>query len=355
MQPSWALAALVGLMGSTLLLVKPYYAVMVLAPALLVAAHRRNLKSLFALEHWVIGWVCVAYLGTVTLVYPEFLRDVYPLLSDVYARISFFQHTIIRYGSIWCILLFSVWRLWPTGRFPELAAVVLAASTAGMFPLLYQAKGWPYHAYPAIFCAVAAILCLLAYRRTEQRSVLSLLPGPGLAVALAGLLVAFHPFWSFDKPDPVLAAAVRAATDRPTVALMGSDIAAGHPFNRMINGRFVSSHVSDWLGGSSLYLSRRAVNSDPAEAKHYDAIMARYAEGKCEEFERLRPDIIIFDKSDRRWTRQLTERFGFDTVLARYRILAENDALRIYLRADYIHPASSAEKLATLPSSPASK
>ena len=60
--PSVWIALFAGLSGSVLVLVKPYYAVMVLAPALLVMIRRRNLRPLLAPEYWTIGIVCVAYL-----------------------------------------------------------------------------------------------------------------------------------------------------------------------------------------------------------------------------------------------------------------------------------------------------
>ncbi|MER8835533.1 hypothetical protein [Mesorhizobium sp. M0909] len=329
-QPGFRLAALAGLSGSVLLLVKPYYAGMVLAPALVVAARRRSLKSLFAVEHWIIGGLCIAYLGAVMLIHPEFLRDVYPLLVDVYGRIRIFLPIVICYGIPWCFLLFLIWRLWPAGHFPDLAAVALAASVAGLFPLFYQGKGWAYHAYPTIFCAVAAILCLLALPRAGRRSTEPL-------AALAAVVFAFLPYWSTQKPDPAVVAAIRAATDRPTVALISPDIATGHPLSRMIGGQFVSTTASDWLGAFSFVLSERAAQSgDAAEAARYQALMVEYIESKREEFTRLRPDVIILGKDD--WANRLKEHFGFDAILARYRVLVEDDAQRIYLRDDYARP-----------------
>jgi hypothetical protein len=167
--------------------------------------------------------------------------------------------------------------------------------------------------------------------------------------------VAFIPNWSTQRPDPALVGAIRAATDRPTVALIGSDMAAGHPLDRAIDGRYVSTHVSDWLGAFSLYLSRQATASgDTARAARYQDIMVRYAESKREEFERLRPDVVIFQKDDIYWTSRLAERFGFDAILARYRVLVENDTLRIYLRDDYVRPGPLTVGRFTPASSPAS-
>jgi hypothetical protein len=112
--------------------------------------------------------------------------------------------------------------------------------------------------------------------------------------------------------------------------------------------------VSDWLGAFSLYLSMAAIlSNDAAKATHYDAIVVRYAESKREEFERLRPDIIIVEKDDTYWTNRLKERFGFDAILAQYHWLAENDAVRVYLRNDYIRPTPPPDKLVIPLSSPA--
>ncbi|MER8582103.1 hypothetical protein NKG95_26000 [Mesorhizobium sp. M1423] len=359
-QPSSGLAGLAGLSGGVLLLIKPYYAIMVLAPALLVAAHRRSLRPVFALEHWVIGGVCIAYLAAVTLIYPEFLRDVYPQLADVYAKGSASVPRMVYYGSIWLLLVFLVWWSWPVGHFPELAAVALAASIAGLFPLFYQTKGWTYHAYPTIFYAVAAILCLLALPRSERQSagLLSRLAVPPRALVSLAIVAAFVPNWGTQKPDAVLVAAIRAATDRPNVALISPDIDTGHPLSRMIGGQFVSADPNDWLGAFAMALSRQAaLSGDVAQATHYQTIMERYAESKRQEFERLRPDVIIFKKISRKndglWTRQLMGRFGFDAILARYRVLVEDDALRIYLRDDYVRPHPLADERFTSVSSPA--
>lgn len=355
-QPGFWIAALAGLSGSVLVLIKPYYAVMVLAPALLVAVRGRNLRPVFALEHWVIGGVCIAYLEAVTLIHPEFLRDVYPQLMDVYAQIRIFLPIVVQYGIICCFLPVLVWWLWPSNRFPELAAVALAAAIAGLFPLFYQAKGWGYHGYPMIFYAVAAILCLLALPRAERQSagLLSRIGFSPRALVLVGVVPAFLPYSIVHRIDPALVMAIRAATDRPTVALISSSMSSGHPLNRMIDGRFVSTHVSDWLGAFSLTLSKRAeLSGDAAAATHYKTIMVRYAEGKREEFERLWPDVILFQKHDNPRTRQLVEHFGFDSILAHYRVLAENDGLRIYLRDDYVRPKSHADELVMSATSPA--
>ncbi|WP_421915027.1 hypothetical protein [Mesorhizobium sp.] len=340
-QPSFGLAALAGLSGSMLVLVKPYYAVMVLASAVLVAMHRRSLKPIFAVEHWVIGTVCVAYLGAVIQLHPEYLRDIYPLLVELYAQGTAPASVMAYYASAWLFLVFLAWWSWPVGRFPELAAVALAASFAGLFPLFYQAKGWAYHAYPMLFYAVAANLCLLSLPRSGRQSagLLSRLAAPPRALIALAVMIAFVMNWGTQKPDAALVAAIRATTDRPSVAAISPDLDTGHPLSRMIGGQFVSADVCDWVGGFAMDLYLRALRSgDVAKAAHYRTIMARYAENKRQEFERLRPDIILLKKDDGPWTSQLMEQFGFGAMLARYRLLAEDGYRRVYLRKDYVRP-----------------
>lgn len=340
-EPGLGITALAGLCGSVLLLVKPYYAVMVLASALLVAAHRRSLKPIFALEHWVIGGICIAYLVAALLIHPEFLRDVYPLLVELYGKGGASAHVMMYYGCAWFFLAYLALWSWPVGRFPELAAVALAASAAALLPLFYQAKGWPYHAFPALALAVVANLCLVALPRMRRQSagLLSHLAVPPPALISMAIMVAFVLNWPTQKPNSAVVATIRAATFEPTVAIITPDLDTAHPLSRMIGGRFVSSEAHDWVGQVSAIRYQEATrDGDTVNAAHYQAILTRYAEGKRQEFERLRPDLIITKIDDGPWMRQLVEHFGFDRILAGYRVLVQWGRLRVYLRNDYVRP-----------------
>jgi hypothetical protein len=348
--PSAGLAVLVGLSASTLVLVKPYYSVMVLVPALYVAIRQRSMRPIFAIEHWVIGIVCCLYLGAVMVIHPEFMRDVYPVLADTIMKIRFYLPILQQYGLSCALLTFLIWGLWPPGRTPELASVMAFASAAALIPLVYQAKGWPYHAYPAILYAVFTTFCLLAFPASQRRCSswhgrFSAFVRPGWPIVLLAVLVSHVPFWVAQKPSPELVQAVRLATDKPTVAVISGDISTGHPLNRMIDGRWLSANVSDWLGVFALNLSKRAETAgDGAEAERYASMVVNYATGKREEFERFRPDVIIVSKREANWTNLLTERYGFDAILSNYRILAEDESVRIMLRKDYVRsPAPKAD------------
>ena len=349
--PSVGMAVLAGLCGSVLVLVKPYYALMVLAPALFVIVRRRSLRPLFAPEYWVIGGACVAYLGLVFVVHREFIDDVYPMVAETYVQVRFLPTVLAIYALPYAAVVALVWFLARRRGGQELATVAMLASAAGIFCLVYQGKGFTYHAYPAFFCALTALLCMLALPevgngagRTFMRAALAPI------AAAAVILYAFTPFRFTTLPNAALVQAVRAATDRPTVAQIGTDLTIGHPFSRMIEGRWVSAYSSDWLGSSALMLSE---GGGPG-AERYLAIADGYVARKRTELERARPDIILTQNNDILWQKIMAERDGLASFLENYRLLAKDGRRSILIRKDYKPHAAIAGNSLNWPPSPAS-
>lgn len=350
-RPSRSLAVAVGFFGSVLLLVKPHYAVMVLAPALFVCWRNRSIRPIFAVEHWVIGIVCMAYLASVLLIYPVFVREIFPQVADVYMSVRTYFPIVFTFCLPMTVLMFLIWRLWPMDRIPELASVATLAALAGLIPLIVQGKGWAYHAYPAMLCAVCALLCLLALPAVHRRSAgwrgrHPLLMKPGGPVLLLGLLVSFAAFWPSQKPASGMVVAIRQATDRPAIALIGSDLGNGHPLTRIVGGHWTETYVSDWLGQSAVELIVEAQREgDRAETARYLSILDRYATGKQNELLARRPDIILIQKDEEAWLDLLVDRYGFDQVLSSYDMLWEDEDDQVYLRNDY----RKQDKLAAMP------
>jgi hypothetical protein len=339
-KPGLPLAIAVGFAGSILLLVKPHYAVMVLAPAIFVCRRKKSAWPLFAVEHWVIGIMCSAYLACVLLIYPEFIRDIFPVVSDVYMKVRLLVPILVKFCLPMSVLMFMIWRLWPRQKMPELASVATLAACAGLIPVIVQGKGWAYHGYPAMLCAICALLCLLALPPEDRRCAAwtgrqKMLMKPNLAVLLLGVLASFAAFWPTQKPTSVIVSAIHQATDGPTLALIGSDLATGHPLARMVGGHWAETYVSDWLGASALYLFRDAqLGGDQAEASRYRSILDRYAAQKRQELLSRRPDILLVQKDEPYWLDILVKRYGFDEILSSYRVLSEDDEVRVYLRND---------------------
>lgn len=344
--PGFGLSVLTGLLASVLLLVKPFYAVMVLAPCLYAAWRRKSLAPIFAVENWVIGLVCSAYLASVFYLHPEFMRDIYPLLADTYLKMRSYLSVLVIYGTSWAGLMLLVWRFWPKDGSPELASVMTIASAAGMIPLIYQAKGWAYHAYPALACAIFALLCLAALPRDGRKprwtGAFPLMMNPTRTLIALLVIVAYAPFWVSQKPGAQLVQDIRAATIEPRVAVVASDLAAGHPLTRMVGGRWVSFYNSDWLGVFSMLLTANAHAAGDATAEQrYRAMLDQYAAFKIAEFERNRPEIVVVDIREKYWLPLVIRRFGFDRVLAGYHLIGGWKNMRVFLRNDLRVPVSS--------------
>ncbi|ESZ05382.1 hypothetical protein NKH47_01100 [Mesorhizobium sp. M1060] len=340
--PSLSIAALAGLCGSVLVLVKPYYALMVLVPALYVAFQRRSIWSLFRIEYWVIGLVCVAYLVAVLYFYPEFLNTIYPVLTDTYMRLRVVQALLVKYAPAYLVALYMLRSLRPGLALSPMIVVFVLASLAATVPLVYQAKGWPYHAFPAI-SLIAAALLLRAIQIDPARQSLS---GMGLARMLllaATILANAVPFWPSQKPSADFVATINAAVDHPKVALIGSDIAAGHPLMRMVGGSWISTYCSDWLGGFATYFAKvEAQSGNEAGAEHYKRITDRYIDDKLAQLETNQPSLVIVQKEDILWLTELSGRQDFVRFMQHYRQIAEDDTLRVLVRDDFSRAPSPA-------------
>ncbi len=193
--PPAGIAVLAGLCGSVLVLVKPYYALMVLMPALLVVIRQRSLRPLFAPEYWTIGSVCAAYLALVVVFHREFIGDVYPMVAETYVQVRFLPTVLARYALPYAAVMALVWLLSRRRGDQELATVAMLASAAGIVCLVHQGKGFAYHAYPAFLCALAALLCVLALPKTRgDAGRISVRAVLAPVASAAVILFAFTPF-----------------------------------------------------------------------------------------------------------------------------------------------------------------
>lgn len=324
----WSVAA--GLCASVLVLVKPYYAVMILAPALWVAWQRKSVLALLAPEYWVICLVCVAYLTAVVTIHPEFLADVYPLLRDTYMRTSRPLWVAQTYGPVVAIVGLLIFRLQWRQHLTPLTTISLPAAAGGLLPLVYQGKGWAYHAYPAFFLMLA-ILAFLTWRRADPPAERSNLMATALFVTALG--AAAVPFVMHHKPPATVIETVRsAAPNNPSVALIGRGIQAGHPFTRRVDGHWISSYCSDWLGGFALgWAQVDRANGRTALLSRYDDVVETYSRNKVAELKASNPDIVLLQKNDEHWTEYFMARSDMTGFMGRYDLLTEDSEVWVYL------------------------
>jgi hypothetical protein len=196
--------------------------------------------------------------------------------------------------------------------------------------------------------AICALLCLLVLPSKHRRSAgwmggYPMWMKPRRPILLIGFLIGFAPFWPSQKPASGMVAAIREATDRPTIALIGSDLGNGHPLTRIVEGHWAETYVSDWLGRSAVELALEAKwKGDSAKAARYRSILDRYANGKRDELLVRRPDIILVQKDEEPWLDLLMDRYGFGQVLSSYALLWQDEDLQVYLRNGYRQQSEAA-------------
>ncbi|EFG6100972.1 hypothetical protein BMP26_005301, partial [Escherichia coli] len=231
----WSLPA--GLLGSVIVLIKPYYVLMILVPAVWSAWRRRSLAGLFEPEYWAAGLACLVYLFAVLTLHPEFMADVYPLLRDTYMRTSRPLFVLQIYGPTIAIIGYLIYR-YRAGTASSLVALAILAGAAGLVPLVYQGKGWAYHAYPSLFLLLTTLTYL--FRQAISCSEKSKPGLVGILLMVVTFVVASVPFQVMYRADENMLETVRAsAPDNPGVALIGAGIEAGHPFTRLVGGHWI--------------------------------------------------------------------------------------------------------------------
>lgn len=328
--PSLVSGVLAGLCGAVIVLVKPYYALLIVIAALYVAARRRSLMPLLFPEYLVAAAVCAAYLVVVLRLHPEFLNDVYPVVADTYLRVSLDWTAFSNYFFIFVVWLCLILRLGAGAPTRPLATVLALVSAVAYVPLFYQGKGWPYHAYPAIALGMGALLCHVFASRVSRR-----LEAVQMLFLLVFMAVASLPYLQTQKPDRDFVATIRDAVEQPVVALIGSDLAAGHPLNRMVGGRWTSVYCSDWLGVFAIYLAMtEELKGNDAEAARYRTMAERLVDEKMAELESARPDLILLQRGDIMWLERLASHPAYGPFMESYRLLTEDRGLEAWVRRD---------------------
>lgn len=288
--PGAAMSVAVGLCASVLLLVKPYYALLVLLPVLATCWRNRSPRPLLALEHWVIALVCAAYLAAVVVLHPAFLSDIYPLVAGTYMKIRAYRPMLLLYGPAAGLLALALVLLWPKGRVSELAMTYLLAAVGGAVTLVLQGKGWPYHAYPALLCTMLTALVLLCrpefWPHTANWRRIA-----GIAALVAGIAAGSIPFRLAPKPSDTTVAAITAAAPNPTVMSIAVDIASAHPLSRMLDGDDRSRHPSLWMVRAAKILADRS--TDESERQRLETLRDRFIAEAAQDIEDQQPDIVL--------------------------------------------------------------
>jgi hypothetical protein len=280
----------------------------------------------------VIGAICLGYLAAVLLIHPEYVTDVYPTLADTYATVRVFRPIVELYGAAAVFLCLALWLYWPAGRLPALACIALLASVAGAITLVWQGKGWAYHAYPALLCAFLTLACM---SRLPARHLRGKLGQPIRIVVLAfAVWASVAPLRLTQATPDELVLVIRAAAPRPTIASISTDISVGHPLSRKVGGYYRSTYPSLWTVRSAERLMEEA-EGDAAEAARLKNLRDGFIAQAVGEIERIKPDLIL-DSGSNMAVPQLAIHAdtGMKRLLRGYRTLYQDTQMTVFIRSD---------------------
>lgn len=320
----WFLA---GIGGGIFAMVKPYYAVVVIASACFIAYRRRDIRALLLPEFVLSGVITAGYLAFIYALYPVFFETWIPLLRDTYMASRLPMRVLALTALPWLALPLVYLLCRNRMAIAEPSDSLIVASLAAWIPCFLQGKGWPYHAYPAIFLGSAAlVVCVASFdgkRHFRARA-------GDLAVIVVAILVAHLRFATTEKPPASLVAAALGQGRRPTVAMLGGAIETGHPLARMIGGRWIEPYCSDWIAVYAIRRERAATRAgNTREAERYMTLVAQYLYRKKAHLMQRPPQILIVDDNGS-LVREMLAQFGFDSLLARYVPIGRADGVELY-------------------------
>jgi hypothetical protein len=165
-----------GLLAGMAIWFKPQDALILVALEIFVALRLRSLRRFFSPEFLALLLTSLVIFALVLLCAPLYLKQIYPLLLDVYWALG--TSTTLRlalslYGYMLCIaaILLACYLLRRNLRDIPTTLALIICSVAASLAYDVQHTTWPYHAYPhrtLIFLALAYLLIDLAYPFLEE-------------------------------------------------------------------------------------------------------------------------------------------------------------------------------------------
>ena len=283
--------------------IKPHFALAVGSAIVVAAFAARSWRVLFAAENWIAGGLAVAYGAFVIVCYPEFVRDIVPLVQAVYLPIKMPLWKLALRPAFLCwlgsIRLLTLWRPGALSEAPY--SILLAASGGFALAYLIQGKGWPYHSYPMVALGLLALAVAACDRRASDFDARAAPVGPWLQRGMLAALVLASAGWgNLHRSMDAAAAPIRQAVSKPRMLVIASDFAIGHPLTRQVDGEWVSRVGSLWIS-SGVFQQLIDGDLNPEQRASLIAYAKRDRDMLAEDIQSGRPDIIVVQRATFDW------------------------------------------------------
>ncbi|WP_026781883.1 hypothetical protein [Pleomorphomonas koreensis] len=290
-----------GVLAGLCVAVKPHFVLAVLFPCFGLTAWvwwtegRLSLAPILNRANVTAAAVAVLFQGLVYLLFPAFFRVVLPIVLEIYvpAREPLWSLLVTDKGFLFPVLLLiaAFYGSWTKRE------SILALAGAGFFgAYLLQAKGWPYHLFPATsygFLILAWTVLPNLRKPASRRS-------PLIAAAMVAVVAASHSQWmtvTWLDWSPLTRAIVATGIDRPKVLNIASSHEVGHPSVRDAGGQWVGTLSCRWITVNAL-ISVYLHPDDPAMRARSEAWQARDRDYLFEDIQRAKPDLILVERLD---------------------------------------------------------
>lgn len=289
--PTWLFTIIAGVGGGITAIIKPHFALAIMAVAVTAAIYARSWRPLFALENWIAAGLLAAYSVLVVAVFPAFISDILPMVVVAYVPVKENWLTFIFHAGLPLAgsTLLLTWQLKRRELLKPCFGLLLTAAAGFSIAYIIQRKGWPYHSYPML-ALILVVLALAVFDR--WRGYRNSIPRK-LVAATAVLIVGVTFFWmNVSINRTALVAPIQAIKPHPKILQISDDLSIGHPLTRQVHGIWVSRVPSLWL---TMCAAIRRVNEtlDPKTKAQLAAYSARDREMLTEDITHHRPDVIL--------------------------------------------------------------
>lgn len=299
--PSWHWMAVAGIAAGLVACIKPHFILAIVFMAAAAAWSAKSWRLLFAAEHLIAAGIAVAYAAAVVVFYPEFIRDILPLVLMVYVPLrASLWHLLTFYGfPLWAAMLLVTGLLVRKAVFEPPFSLLLAASCGFALAYAIQGKAWAYQSYPMLMLALCAMVIALIGCwpiRSLIRSAVAL----AAALMVAGLAGGTYQWLNRAADSRPLAATITALHPHPKMLCICGAYWVAHPLVRQVGGTWVSRVGSLWIAAGAMI---RNTNEKLDPVTRFRLAIAADLDRNMlsEDIANGRPDIIVVERASFDW------------------------------------------------------
>ncbi len=306
-----------GIAAGLIVVLKPFFLVTVIAPALYAAWKRRSLVPM-APAIVAASLTVLAYAAAV-LLFAQAYFGVLPTLARTYGPMHEQLWKVFLGPAVFPATCLGLALLLEAPRAPVLSRIYAFGAAGFYLAAVIQAKNYANHAFPAAALAFAAIAMQTgsAPPRTRRTAVAA-------ALALVGAFAMYH--WAI-RPDPAVAAAIRkVAPPAPKIIALSPELATGHPVTRNVGGQWVGSRAALYTASGARFVGMK----DEAVRNDYREDISSFAR----DVRNGSPDVVLVDVPAKDW---LMREPAIERVMAGYAPAARSGDTEIWVRRSATH------------------